>query len=85
MANLKLKSSLYGRWEMVSNQKGQAYIEFRADGCGSFDFGNVQGQFEYRTLFRHLQEIGIEVAVQDDLPKITEEVKEYLRLMKSES
>ena len=45
--NPKLKSSLYGRWQIVS--KGQAFIEFRADGYGSFKLGKVQAQFDYRT------------------------------------
>jgi hypothetical protein len=49
MANPKLKSSLYGRWHIVSNQKGQAFIEFKSDGYGSFKFGKLQGKFDYRT------------------------------------
>jgi hypothetical protein len=48
-ANPKLKSSLYGRWQIVSNKKGHAFIEFREDGYGSFKFGKLQGQFDYRT------------------------------------
>jgi len=35
----------------------------------------------WQPLFRHLQEIGIEVAVQDDLPKIADEYSDYLRQM----
>jgi len=57
-ANPKLKSSLYGRWHIVSmsgqslNEEGQAFIEFRADGYGEFHVGYVQGEFDYRTKHR---------------------------------
>jgi hypothetical protein len=37
----------------------------------------------WQPLFRHLREVGIEVVVQDDLPMIAKEVKEYLRLTKN--
>jgi len=64
MANPKLKSSLYGRWHIISmsgkslNEEGQTFIEFRADGYGEFHVGCVQGEFDYRTKHRK----GIRVA-----------------------
>jgi hypothetical protein len=48
-ANPKLKSSLYGRWHIVSNKKGEPFIEFRDDGSGNFKFGKLEGEFNYQT------------------------------------
>lgn len=55
------KGSLSGRWHIVSmtdwdedyfNEEVQAYIELEPNGLGSFQFGYVQGQIDWRTTNR---------------------------------
>ena len=51
------RSPFLGRWHIVSmsmwdedylNEEVQAFIEFDDKGCGSFQFGYVQGIIDYR-------------------------------------
>ena len=58
MAKSKPKSPFTGRWHIVSmsawdddylDEEVQAFIEFDEKGSGSFQFGYVQGQIDYRT------------------------------------
>ena len=58
MAKKIPKSALLGLWHIVSmsawdeeyiNKEVQAFIEFDEEGNGSFQFGYVQGHFDYRT------------------------------------
>lgn len=55
------KSPFPGRWHIVSmtewdedyiNEEVQAFIELEPDGLGSFQFGYVQGQIDWRTTNR---------------------------------
>jgi len=57
-ARTKPKSPFIGSWHIVSmstwdadylNEEVQAFIEFSASGSGSFQFGYVQGQIDYRS------------------------------------
>src|SRR5450755_180781 len=57
----KTKSVFTGRWRIVStsaweddylDEEVQAFIEFDEKGGGSFQFGYVQGQIDYRTTKR---------------------------------
>lgn len=57
MAKRKTANSFLGRWQIVSmtewdedylNEEVEAYIEFSADNLGSFQFGYVQGDIDYR-------------------------------------
>lgn len=61
MAKAKPKSLFTGRWRIVSmsaweddylDEEVQAFIEFDEKGGGSFQFGYVQGQIDYRTTNR---------------------------------
>jgi hypothetical protein len=61
MAKAKPKSLFTGRWRIVSmsaweddylDEEVQAFIEFDEKGSGSFQFGYVQGQIDYRTTNR---------------------------------
>ena len=61
MAKSKLKSPFTGPWRIVSmsgwdedyiDEEVQAFIEFDKAGVGSFQFGYVQGQIDYRTTTR---------------------------------
>ncbi len=59
MAKSKPKSPFTGRWRIVSmsaweddylDEEVQAFIEFDEEGCGSFQFGYIQGFMDhYRT------------------------------------
>lgn len=62
MAKRKPKSTITGRWRIVSmtmwdedylNEEVEAYIEFGEHGLGSFQFGYVQGDIDYRTTERN--------------------------------
>ena len=64
MAKAKPKPPFTGRWHIVSmtgwdddrlNEEGQAYIEFDGKGRGSFQFGDLHGQLDYRTKQRNGQ------------------------------
>ena len=61
MAKSKPKSPFTGRWRIAEmdqwdqdyvDEEVEAFIEFGADGLGSFQFGYVQGQIDYRTTER---------------------------------
>ena len=61
MAKRKPDSLFKGRWQIVTmtewdedylNEEVEAYIEFDADDLGSFQFGYVQGDIDYRTIER---------------------------------
>ena len=60
-AKAKPKSHFEGRWRIVSisaweddylDEEVQAFIEFDEKGGGSFQFGYIQGQIDYRTTNR---------------------------------
>jgi hypothetical protein len=57
----KQKSPFLGRWHIVSmstwdedyfNEEVQAFLEFRKDGLGEFQFGLVSGEMDYRETTR---------------------------------
>jgi len=61
MAKSKPESPFTGRWHIVSmtewdeeyiNAEVQAFIEFKPDGTGGFQFGYVQGEMDWRTTTR---------------------------------
>ena len=61
MGKGKAKSPFTGRWQIVSmtewdedylDEEVEAYIQLGADGLGSFQFGYVQGDIDYRTTMR---------------------------------
>jgi hypothetical protein len=61
MGKRKAGSPFKGRWQIVSmtewdedylNAEVEAYIEFGADGLGSFQFGYVQGDIDFQTVQR---------------------------------
>jgi hypothetical protein len=61
MGKRKIKSSLSGRWRIVSmtewdedylDEEVPAYIKFGDNRLGSFQFGYVQGDIDYRTTER---------------------------------
>lgn len=56
------KSPFAGRWHIVSmtewdedyiNEEVEAFVELEPDGLGSFQFGYVQGQIDWRTTSRN--------------------------------
>lgn len=61
MAKRKPKSPIQGRWQITEmtewdedylNEEVEAFIEFGANDLGSFQFGYVQGDIDYRTTER---------------------------------
>jgi hypothetical protein len=57
MATSKLRSRFSGRWRITEmeqwdqdyvDEEVEAFVQFGADGSGSFEFGYVQGQIDYR-------------------------------------
>lgn len=61
MGKRKSKSPVSGKWRIVSmtewdedylDEEVEAYIDFGSNGLGSFQFGYVQGDIDYRTTER---------------------------------
>ena len=50
--------------------------------CHSPQHLHVRGNPRWKQLFPHLQEIGVEVVVQKELPKVEEAYQKYLKEMK---